>query len=112
MNRLLITDHLTSAPHITHDPVVLTRAKGFTTFLGDVLRLSLAWTMPYIAFRTAEMVTAAVAPEMVPEIAGGTIIMSLGALVYMVIVPLRKPIKRVLRWIMNEEVTFSSYLVD
>lgn len=112
MTRLFIADHLTAAPRISRDPAVLTRAKGFTTFLGDVLRLSLTWTMPYIAFRTAETVTAAVAPEMVPEIAGGTAIMSLGVLVYMVIVPLRKPIKRVLRWITNEDVTFTTYLAD
>jgi hypothetical protein len=112
MTRLLITDQFTAPPPISRDPAVLTRAKGFTTFLGDVLRLTLTWTMPYIAFRTAETVTAAVAPEMVPEIAGGTAILSLGVLVYMVIVTLRKPIKRVLRWIANEEVTFATYLAD
>lgn len=112
MTRLFITDHLATTPRITRDPLVLSRAKGLTTFLGDVLRISLAWAMPYIAFRTAETVTAAVAPEMVPEIAGGTVIMCLGVLVYMVIVPLRKPIKRVLRWIMDEDINFTTYLAD
>lgn len=85
------------------------RLPGFVVFLADIVRVAMVAILPIVLYLVVENGIASARPDLFPEFVGASIIIGAGAVILLCMGPLYRPLKRLVRWALDDNAGFANY---